>query len=263
MTEIALYAADVPSDTDPRVTPPAGLFDLNPSMGDEPNNTVAFDVALDGDEVTAIRYIGTEGNVLGTLDPADYTAVEGPDATTYTLAPGFLSGVVAGTSGLSFEFASGQSRRVVLEVVDTTVLEGTVAEAAALTPNSTEEYAALTVELADARATLARANRDAPGTGNDTLTAAQVSSRAASLRVSLDAALAAVPAPGEAGDPGPADGGATPTPVGPGAGGDAGSPSGSLAITGAGTAGTWLWGGLALLLAGAVALLGRRSARAA
>jgi len=251
MTEIALYAAAVPSDTDPRVTPPAGLFDLNASMADEPNNTVAFDVALDGDEVTAIRYIGTEGNVLGTLDPADYTAVERADTTSYTLASAFLAGVAPGTSGLSFEFASGQSRRVVLEVVDTTALEGTVAQAAALAENDTAEYAALAAALVEARATLARANRDAPGTGNDSVTQDQVSAQAASLRVSLDAALAAAPA----------DGGTSPTPVGSGGVADAGSPAVALASTGAGGTGAWLWSGLALLLAGAVALIGRRSSR--
>ena len=219
MTEISLFAAPVPSDADPQITQTVGLFDLNTVMADEPNNTVSFDADLDGDELSLIRYIGTEGNVLGSLDDTDYTVTESNGVSTYALSAAFLSDLDPGTSGLSFEFASGTVLRVALEVVDSTVLAAAVAEARAVTPRETDEYTALVAATDSAEATLAKVNRAASGTGNSSVNGPEVDAAAASLRAALDAFAAdpgtepvtpGVPAPDETADPEVPGGGGVP-----------------------------------------------------
>jgi hypothetical protein len=171
-------------------------------MDTNANNTVSFDVTLDGDAVTVIRYIGTEGNVLSSLDAADYVDAETDGVVNYALSEEFLSGLEKGTSGLQFEFASGTTLRVALEAVDSTLLAAAVAEGAAITPTETPEYEALATEINTATATLNTVNRTVTGTGNTGVTTEQVDAAASSLRSALDAYAATPGASSALGDEG-------------------------------------------------------------
>lgn len=118
MTEIAIYATAAASDA--VVTPVATTFDRNPDLADDPANTVAFDVTWNGDALDRLRYVGTEGNVLGSLAATDYTTTEDGGTTTFTLTPAFLASRALGEQGIQVELVSGVTARVEFTVVDTT-----------------------------------------------------------------------------------------------------------------------------------------------
>lgn len=65
-----------------------------------------YTVTLDGDKLQSIRWIGSEGNVLSSLDEGDYTVSGEGDKVTVKIAADFLKGKDAGNYGLQFEFAS-------------------------------------------------------------------------------------------------------------------------------------------------------------
>ena len=80
-----------------------------------------YTVTLDGDKLQSIRWIGSEGNVLSSLDEGDYTVSGEGDKVTVKIAADFLKGKDAGNYGLQFEFASVATRKVSLNVTDEAV----------------------------------------------------------------------------------------------------------------------------------------------
>ncbi|WP_231747598.1 discoidin domain-containing protein [Auraticoccus cholistanensis] len=135
LTEIEVYGPEA-APTDPQVFPGAATFDLDPDRADDDANQVAFTVDPDGDEVTGLRYIGPEGNVLGSLDAGDYTVEE----DRYVIARSFLTSRTPGDSGLRFEFGSGAHRDVSLAVVDSRPLAAAVEQARRYAPTTTGTY---------------------------------------------------------------------------------------------------------------------------
>ncbi|MCW5951898.1 MAG: Ig-like domain-containing protein, partial [Propionibacteriaceae bacterium] len=175
MTEIGVYySGGAASTAEPSLVETTGLFDLNPAVRTAPNNTVSYGIDLDGAKLAEIRYLGTEGNVLGSLGADDYTADSQPDGVErYALSAEFLASRAVGESGLRFEFDNAEPLQVSLVVVDTTELVAQLDEAAAVPPAEpgsprAEAYAELQQAIAEAQAMLAQLNRDRPGTGNDT-----------------------------------------------------------------------------------------------
>lgn len=71
-----------------------------------PETLPEYTVTLDGDKLQSIRWIGSEGNVLSSLDEGDYTVSGEGDKVTVKIAADFLKGKDAGNYGLQFEFAS-------------------------------------------------------------------------------------------------------------------------------------------------------------
>ncbi|RCK70159.1 hypothetical protein DT076_05625 [Desertihabitans brevis] len=179
MTEIEVYGPAEAPDTDPQVDPASATYDVNAATADDPANRVVFGVELDGDELTGVRYIGPEGNVLGSLGADDYTFADGE----LTIAREFLLSRPLGSSGLRLEFASGQTRDVNLMLLDTTDLTAAVGDARAYAPVDGDDYAALASALEVGEDVLARVR--APGAGDVTHT--QVVEAAESLRQAVDA----------------------------------------------------------------------------
>ncbi|WP_230673239.1 Ig-like domain repeat protein [Rathayibacter sp. Leaf248] len=182
MTEIRVFGPTSPIAADPQVTPAAGAFDKNASAAALPGNSVSYDVALDGDTLSTVRYVGPEGNVLGSLTQGtDYTATTTDGSTRIALSSSFLSGRIVGESGLRFEFASGATRDVDLTIVDTTDLEAALVRARAVPVAATPGYTALKTEIDEAQAVLDSANRTVTGTGNATVTPATVQTATSEL----------------------------------------------------------------------------------
>ena len=71
-----------------------------------PETLPEYTVTLDGDKLQSIRWIGSEGNVLSSLDEGDYTVSGEGDKVTVKIAADFLKGKDAGNYGLQFEFAA-------------------------------------------------------------------------------------------------------------------------------------------------------------
>lgn len=86
-----------------------------------PETLPEYTVTLDGDKLQSIRWIGSEGNVLSSLDEGDYTVSGEGDKVTVKIAADFLKGKDAGNYGLQFEFASVAPRKVSLNVTDEAV----------------------------------------------------------------------------------------------------------------------------------------------
>ena len=86
-----------------------------------PETLPEYTVTLDGDKLQSIRWIGSEGNVLSSLDEGDYTVSGEGDKITVKIAADFLKGKDAGNYGLQFEFASVAPRKVSLNVTDEAV----------------------------------------------------------------------------------------------------------------------------------------------
>lgn len=118
LTEIQVYnnnSAENPKQPTTSIT--SATYDVNPSKQDDPANQVVWDVYLDGDTLSTIRYIGTEGNVLSSLtEGEDYTV----NGNTYTLTRSFLTTRAIGKSGLQLEFASGAQLKIELNVINST-----------------------------------------------------------------------------------------------------------------------------------------------
>lgn len=185
MTEIRVFAS-TPAQTDPTVSPTAGLFDRNASAANSARNVVAFDVGLDGDSVRSLRYVMPSGAVVGSLDDADYTVTTTGDTEKYMLTPAFFADKELGSSSVEFDFASGAVRRVAVEIVDTTELERALADAKAFPIANTPEYQALSAETGRAQATFDAANRVVNGTGNSSTTQVAVAAAATALRTAVD-----------------------------------------------------------------------------
>jgi hypothetical protein len=145
---------------------------------------VQFQVDADGGRLDAIRYVATSGAVVGSLDEDEYELVDSIDGVdTYRLTPAFFEDKLTGTSGLVFEFSSGGSVRVSVEIVDSAVLEAVVAQAGAVPDDGSEAYDALQAALAEATEMLARAHHDAEGAVSQT----EIDEAAAALSTALDA----------------------------------------------------------------------------
>lgn len=126
LTGIAVYGPDGPVAGSAVVTPRTTEYDRNPDRADDPANAVAFDVTWNGDTLDGLRYVGTEGNVLGSLDAADYARTDDGDTSTFVLAPAFLAARADGEQGVQLAFGSGTTARVTFTVVDTTGEPGPV-----------------------------------------------------------------------------------------------------------------------------------------
>ena len=61
-----------------------------------PETLPEYTVTLDGDKLQSIRWIGSEGNVLSSLDEGDYTVSGEGDKVTVKIAADFLKGKDAG-----------------------------------------------------------------------------------------------------------------------------------------------------------------------
>lgn len=182
MTRFSVYDNGV--DAQPTVSPETALFDRNPSQAEAADNVVQFQVDADGGRLDAIRYVATSGAVVGSLSEDEYELVDSSEGLdTYRLAAAFFEDKLIGTSGLVFEFSSGDTVRVSVEVVDSTALEGVVVLAERVQDDGSEAYDALQATLADAREILARAHRDAEGT----VTQAELDDAAAALNAALEA----------------------------------------------------------------------------
>ena len=57
-----------------------------------PETLPEYTVTLDGDKLQSIRWIGSEGNVLSSLDEGDYTVSGEGDKVTVKIAADFLKG---------------------------------------------------------------------------------------------------------------------------------------------------------------------------
>jgi len=118
LTEIQVYnnnSTENPQQPTTSIT--SATYDLNPSKQNEPANQVTWDVYLNGDTLSTIRYIGTEGNVLSSLtEGKDYTV----NGDTYTLTRSFLTSRAVGKSGLQLEFASGAQLKIDLNIINST-----------------------------------------------------------------------------------------------------------------------------------------------
>ncbi|MFS0725475.1 S-layer homology domain-containing protein [Paenibacillus sp. 1P07SE] len=194
MTEIQVYySGGEETETDPVLSIASAVYDVNEAMAEHENNVVRIEVEPDGDTLTSIRYIGTEGNVLSSL-------TEGEDYETagaaYVILPSFLRERALGESGLQFEFASGARRTVALHIVDSTGLAGVLAEARAITPGSTSAYAALAEAIGSAQEVLDLANRTVSGSGNDAVTHTDLQTQAQALRQAIDRYREAIRPPG-------------------------------------------------------------------
>lgn len=119
LTEIGVYST-APPTTEAVVTAQRVTYDRNPQWSSDPTNAVTFAVTWNGDSLGQLRYVGTEGNVLGTLGAADYTTTATATASTFTLSPTFLVARATGEQGVQILFASGAVARVDFTVVDTT-----------------------------------------------------------------------------------------------------------------------------------------------
>lgn len=100
------------------------MYDRNAERADAPDNVVAFDVTWNGDTLDGIRYVGTEGNVLGSLGESDYVREDDDGTSTFTLAAAFLAARAPGEQGVRLAFGSGTSAVVAFTVVDTTAEPG-------------------------------------------------------------------------------------------------------------------------------------------
>ncbi|KAB7791075.1 immunoglobulin-like domain-containing protein [Bifidobacterium leontopitheci] len=124
MTEIQVYNGSGSASHKPAVSVVNAEFNTKDTA-----TLPEYTVKLDGDTLSSIRWIGSEGNVLGSLDAKDYTVADGADADTKTvkIAADFLADKDPGSYGLQFEFASGATRKVALDVVskDVTVPDTT------------------------------------------------------------------------------------------------------------------------------------------
>lgn len=162
MTEIQVYNNSTGGPVkQPTTSVTAVTYDKNASLAGSINNVVSWTLNDDGDTLTGIRYIGTEGNVLGSLDKdTDYTV----SGNAYTVTNRFLNSRAIGKSGLQLEFASGATIKIALTIIDSTELEHEIASARKLEQTSTLEQA-----IADAQAVLDKANRTVAGSGNDAI----------------------------------------------------------------------------------------------
>lgn len=185
MTEIQVYNnAAGTEEKNPTLNIESATYDLNESMANHENNTVTAEVYFDNDSLDAIRYIGTEGNVLSSLtEGEDYTVQE---ATYYNVSRNFLKGLQIGQSGLQFEFASGSSRKVNLIVVDSTELESTLDAATAIEADSSDAYLALQQAIQAAGEVLNKANRTVQGSGNSSVNQTSLDGQTASLKRAIE-----------------------------------------------------------------------------
>ncbi len=171
MTEIRVHGRPVPAESKPSALHAAGLYDQNPVMKDNANNKVAFPITLNGDVLQTIRYVGTEGNVLGSLiESEDYVAISGEKCAAdicFALTDSFLNERNTGDSGLRFEFESDATVDVDLYIVDSSPLADLIDSVEAIQGSDSPEFTALQSALKTAKDELAKANRDIPGTGND------------------------------------------------------------------------------------------------
>ena len=120
LSEIRVFNSAAPVGK-PVVTPTTATHDRNPAKADDPSNAVTFDVTLNGDTLQAIRYITTSGAFVGSLDTTDYVETVDGAVVHYRLTPAFYADKLLGTSGLQFDFTSGASQRVALEITDSSV----------------------------------------------------------------------------------------------------------------------------------------------
>ena len=112
LTEIGVYKRENGANHHPKVTVVHDRFDS--AM---PQDLPSYTVNLDGDVLDTVRWIGGEGNVLGSLGPDDYTAEEHGDTVSIKVSAAFLADKASADYGLQFEFQSGVSLRVPLTVV--------------------------------------------------------------------------------------------------------------------------------------------------
>lgn len=117
---IGVYVDAVAVPGDAVVIPRTVVWDRNPDRADDPGNAVAFDVTWNGDTLDQLRYVGTEGNVLGSIPAGAYTTTDDGDTTTFTLTTAFLASRADGEQGVQLVLGSGATARVPFTVVDTT-----------------------------------------------------------------------------------------------------------------------------------------------
>lgn len=112
LTEIGVYKRENGTIHNPKVTVVRDQFNL--AM---PQDLPSYTVNLDGDALETVRWIGGEGNVLGSLGPGDYTVEEHDGTVSVKVSAAFLADKAPADYGLQFEFQSGVSLRVPLTVV--------------------------------------------------------------------------------------------------------------------------------------------------
>lgn len=210
MTEIQVYRTPAePEPANPVVTPELAAYDKAEEVRGTPNNTVSFEIDPDGSVLGTIRYIGTEGNVLGSLtEGEDYVYQEGDDGDQVSITDDFLAGRPLGGSGLRFEFATGIYRDVRVVVIDSSDLVEQLAAFDAVAEEDSSGYRALAAVAADAREVLALSNREVPAANNDAITQDMLDETAQRLRQSLAGYVAEGPGepspePSESGEPSP------------------------------------------------------------
>lgn len=112
LTEIGVYKRENGTIHHPKVTVVRDQFDS--AM---PQDLPSYTVNLDGDVLETVRWIGGEGNALGSLGPGDYTVEEHDGTVSVKVSAAFLVDKAPANYGLQFEFQSGASLRVPLTVV--------------------------------------------------------------------------------------------------------------------------------------------------
>ncbi len=124
LTGIAVYGPEDPAAGTAVVQARSTVYDRNAERADDPDNVVTFDITWNGDTLDGIRYVGTEGNVLGSLGESDYVREDDDGTSTFTLATAFLAARATGEQGVRLAFGSGTSAVVAFTVVDTTAEPG-------------------------------------------------------------------------------------------------------------------------------------------
>lgn len=112
LTEIGVYKRGNGTIHHPKVAVVHDRFDSV-----RPQDLPSYTVNLDGDVLDTVRWIGGEGNVLGSLGPNDYTVEDHGDTVSVKVSATFFADKAPGDYGLQFEFQSGGSLRVPLTVV--------------------------------------------------------------------------------------------------------------------------------------------------
>lgn len=167
MTEIQVYSSNSQIGSEASISPHVFVYDQNPAMRQDSNNQIQFLVDVADDEFTSIRYIGSEGNVLGSLNEGvDYQF----DGQVMNISSTFLTSKEVGSAGLQFEFKSGKAIKTTMELTDTTMLCERINEGEKLSAKNDQ----LKQALIEAKTVLAKVNRETTAMGNDQVTHKEV-----------------------------------------------------------------------------------------
>ncbi len=167
MTEIQVYSSNSQIGSEASISPHVFVYDQNPAMRQDSNNQIQFLVDVSDDEFTSIRYIGSEGNVLGSLNEGvDYQF----DGQVMNISSTFLTSKEVGSAGLQFEFKSGKAIKTTMELTDTTMLCERINEGEKLSAKNDQ----LKQALIEAKTVLAKVNRETTAMGNDQVTHKEV-----------------------------------------------------------------------------------------